>query len=81
MSDNLTDDTDEVLNLNDLLVDDQADLLSEYLSVSIENLAEGTKVSVTTVEDSPTTYTSTLASVSVSDLQYLVTGADDIFSE
>jgi len=69
------------LNLQDLLVDDQADLLSDYLSVSIESLSEGTKVSVTTVEENPTTYSSTLSSLAVTDLQYLVDGNGDIFTD
>ena len=69
------------LNLQDLLVDDQADLLSDYLSVSIESLNEGTKVSVTTVEDNPITYSSTLSSLAVTDLQYLVDGSGDIFTD
>jgi len=71
----------DALNLQDLLVDDQADLLSDYLSVSIESLSEGTKVSVTTVEDNPTTYSSTLSSLAVTDLQYLVDGNGDIFTD
>lgn len=69
------------LNLQDLLVDDQADLLSDYLSVSIETVKEGTKVSVTTVDENPTTYTSTLTPESLGDLQYLVDSSDDLFSE
>ena len=68
---------EESLNLHDLLVDDQADVLSEYLSLSIETLGEDTKVSVTTVEDNPTTYSSTLSGVSFTDLQYLVDGNID----
>jgi len=71
----------EALNLQDLLVDDQDDLLSDYLSVSIESLGVGTKVSVTTVEDNPTTYSSTLSSLTVTDLQYLVDGNGDIFTD
>ncbi len=71
----------ETLNLQDLLVDDQADLLSDYLSVSLESLSEGTKVSVTTVEDNPITYSSTLSSLAVTDLQYLVDGNGDIFTD
>jgi len=71
----------EALNLQDLLVDDQADLLSDYLSVSIESLSNGTKVSVTTVEDNPTTYSSTLSSLTLTDLQYLVDGSGDIFTD
>jgi len=75
-----TEDNDS-LNLQDLLVDDEADLLSEYLSVSIENMSEGTKVSVTTVEDSPTTYSSTLTAITALDFNYLIDSGDDIFNE
>jgi len=77
----IPEDEQETLNLQDLLVDDKADLLSDYLSVSIENLTEGTKVSVTTVEDNPTTYSSTLTAVTVAELQHLLDGSDDIFTE
>jgi len=63
---------DESLNLHDLLIDEQSDVLSEYLSLSIENLGNDTKVSVTTVEENPITYSSTLTGVSFTDLQYLV---------
>jgi len=77
----IADEEQETLNLQDLLVDEEADLLSDYLSVSIESLSEGTKVSVTTVEDNPTTYSSTLTAVTVTDLQYLVDGSDDVFTE
>jgi len=55
-----------------LLVDESNDVLSEYLSVSIENLGDGTKVSVTTVEDQPATYSATLIGVTVTDLQCLI---------
>ena len=60
------------LNLQDLLVDEGNDVLSEYLSISIENLGEGAKVSVTTVEDEPATYSSTLTGVTLTDLHCLV---------
>jgi len=72
---------EESLNLHDLLVDDQADVLSEYLSLSIETLGEDTKVSVTTVEENPITYSSTLSGVSFTDLQYLADGNTDPVSE
>lgn len=81
MSKLIVDEEQETLNLQDLLVDEEADLLSDYLSVSIEVLSEGTKVSVTTVEDNPTTYSSTLTAVSITDLQYLVGAGDDVFTE
>ncbi len=78
MSDEFTENqTAESLNLHDLLIDEQSDGLSEYLSLSIENLGTDTKVSVTTVEDNPITYSSTLTGVSFSDLQYLVDGDVD----
>jgi len=60
------------LDLQDLLVDESNDVLSEYLSVSIENIGDGTKVSVTTVEDQPATYSATLVGVTVTDLQCLI---------
>jgi len=60
------------LNLEDLLVDESNDVLSEYLSISIENLGEGAKVSVTTVEDQPATYSSVLTGVTLTDLHCLV---------
>ena len=82
MTNKTTDDkSGNTLNLQDLLVDDDADLLSDYLSVSIESLTEGTKVSVTTVEDTPTIYTATLSSVSVTDLHYLIDGSGDTYDE
>jgi len=60
------------LNLQDLLTDESNDVLSEYLSVSIESLSEGTKVSVTTVEEQPAVYSATLVGVTVTDLQCLI---------
>lgn len=65
------------LSLQDLLVDEKEDELSEYLSLSIENLGNDTLVTVTTVEDSPITYSTTLNGVSISSLQYLVDGEVD----
>ena len=73
---------EESLNLQDLLIDEKTDGLSDYLSLSIENLGEDTRVSVTTVEDNPVTYSSTLSGVSFTDLQYLVdSGNTDSVSE
>ena len=60
------------LDLQDLLVDEGNDVLSDYLSISIEALGDGTKVSVTTVEDQPATYSSVLTGVTLSDLHCLV---------
>ena len=73
---------EESLNLQDLLIDEQKDELSDYLSLSIESLGEDTRVSLTTVEDNPITYSSTLSGVSFNDLQYLVdSGNIDSVSE
>lgn len=72
---------EESLNLQDLLIDEQSDVLSEYLSLSIENQEENTKISVTTIEDNPTTYSSTFSGVSFTNLQYLVDGDIEPFSE
>lgn len=63
---------EEALNLYDFLVDEKSNKLSEYLSLSIEAKGEATKVSVTTVEDIPTTYSSVLNSLSITGLQDLM---------
>ncbi|MDX2424952.1 MAG: type I secretion C-terminal target domain-containing protein [Cycloclasticus sp.] len=60
------------LDLQDLLVDESNDVLSEYLSLSIEHLSGGTKISVTTVEAEPATYSSTLTGVTITDLHCLL---------
>ena len=65
-------DEQTTLNLEDLLVDESNDVVSEYLSISIENLGGGAKVSVTTVEDQPAIYSSTLTGVTLTDLHCLV---------
>lgn len=54
----------ESLNLQDLLIDEQANVLSDYLSLSIENMGEDTKVTFTTIEDNPIKYSTTLSGVS-----------------
>lgn len=70
---------DDVLNLKDLLIDEKGDELSEYLSLSIENLGEDTRVTVTTVEECPTTYSSILSGESFINLQYLADTTTDSF--
>ena len=62
---------DKSLKLQDLLINEQTGELSDYLSLSIKNLGEDTKVTVTTVEDNPRIYSSTLNGVAFTDLQYL----------
>ncbi len=81
MNDETENKQEEVLNLHDLLVDSQTDELSDYLSLSIENLGNDTKVSVTTVEDTPTTYSSTISGISFTDLQYLIDANTDSTTE
>jgi len=72
MSNEITNNEQETLDLQDLLVDESNDVLSDYVSISLETLNEGTKVSVTTVEDQPATYSSTLTGVTLTDLHCLV---------
>lgn len=71
----------ETLNLKDLLVDEKSDELSEYLSLSFDNIGDDTKVSVTTIEETPTTYSSTFTGVTFTDFQYLVDGSNEIIPE
>jgi len=68
----MTNDEQETLDLQDLLVDETNDVLSDYVSISLESVSEGTKVSVTTVEDQPATYSSTLIGITLTDLHCLV---------
>ncbi len=72
MSNEITNNEQEVLDLQDLLVDESNDVLSDYVSISLETFSEGTKVSVTTVEDQPATYSSTLIGITLTDLHCLV---------
>jgi len=69
---NETNNEQEALDLHDLLVDESNDVLSDYVAISLESLSEGTKVSVTTVEDQPATYSATLTGVTLTDLHCLV---------
>ncbi|WP_020162670.1 type I secretion C-terminal target domain-containing protein [Cycloclasticus pugetii] len=72
MANDVTSNEPEALDLLDLLVDESNDILSDYVSISLETLSEGTKISVTTVEDQPATYSSTLTGVTLTDLHCLV---------
>jgi len=69
---NETNNEQEALDLHDLLVDESNDVLSDYVAISLESLSEGTKVSVTTVEDQPATYSATLTGVTLTDLHCLI---------
>jgi len=72
MTNEIVNDEQETLDLQDLLVDETNDVLSDYVSISLESVSEGTKVSVTTVEDQPATYSSTLIGITLTDLHCLV---------
>lgn len=69
------------LSLEDLLADEQANMLSDYLSLSIMPLGEDTRISVTTTDAEPTTYSSILYGVASLDLQMLELDAQTIISD
>jgi len=62
----------EALDLQDLLLDESSDVLSDYVFISLEPVSEGMRVSVTTVEDQPVTYSATLTGMTLTDLHCLV---------
>lgn len=62
----------EALDFYDLLVDESTDELSEYLSISVTNDGHNTKVSVATVDDHPTVYTTTFDGVAAPDLKTIL---------
>lgn len=65
-------DDDTVLNLHDLLTDEHSDVLSEYLTVSVTNDGQDTRLTVATTEESPTAYSSVFYGVAADDLQTLL---------
>ena len=66
------DQNEEALDFYDLLVDEKTDELSEYLSISVSNDGNNTKVSVATVEDVPTVYSNTFDGFSAPDLKTIL---------
>ncbi len=68
----------ETLQLDDLFSDQDNDELTEYLSLSIEHIDGDTNISLTTVEASPTTYSSSLNQITSSSLQNLILGNEDL---
>ncbi len=72
---------DESLNLYDLLIDEKVDELTEYLSLSIESIGSNTKVSLTTVEEIPTTYSTFFNQASSTALQELIEGNSSYINE
>ena len=67
-----TDQNQEALDFYDLLVDEKTDELSEYLSISVSNDGNNTKVSVATVEDVPTVYSNTFDGFAAPDLKTIL---------
>lgn len=74
-------DEKQSLSLQDLLDDQQDDILSDYVSLSLNNQGGNTRVSVTTVEDTPITYLETLWGVSLTDLRWLENQDSDSVGE
>jgi len=62
------------LSLEDLLIDEQSNNLTEYLALSITPIGADTQVSVTTVGMHPITYSMVLHGISAEDLPALMGG-------
>ncbi len=60
--------TQQSLDLNDLLHDDYHKRLSEHLRVSVSNDGQNTCVSVSTVDDNPVVYSSVFYGSKATDL-------------
>lgn len=60
------------LSLKDLLDEQCAANLSEYLSLSVTRMDEDTRISFTTTGNEPVTYATVISAVSAVDLQSLV---------
>jgi hypothetical protein len=71
----------ESLNLQDLLADEKADVLSDYLSVSISIVGEDAKVSFTTTDAVPVIYSSILHGVSATEIHALLADAHSFISD
>lgn len=56
----------------DLLVDENEADFSDYVSISVSNDGQNTKVSVATADDQPTVYSITLDGVKASDLESIL---------
>lgn len=67
------------LDLNDLLLDDSNDILSDYLRVSVSNNGEGARVTVSTIDDSPVVYSSVLYGSNAKDLSEILADYERFF--
>jgi hypothetical protein len=64
--------TQETLSLQDLLIDAETDALSDYLALSISHDGADARISVTTTDSEPTTYSSVFSGIQEIDLQTLL---------
>jgi|GEM_PF-1502715 len=65
--------TPDSLSLQDLLIDAETDALSDYLALSISRDGISARISVTTTDADPTTYSSLFSGIQEIDLQTLLT--------
>jgi hypothetical protein len=63
---------EEALAVQDLLVDEGADVINQYLSLSITNDGQNTVLSATTVQGEPVVYTTTFYGMTAENLQSLL---------
>jgi hypothetical protein len=71
----------ESLSLQDLLADEKANVLSDYLSVSISSVGADAKVSFTTTDAVPVTYSSILYGVSATERHSLLADTHNLSSD
>ena len=61
----------EFPSLQDLLVDEKSNRLSEYLTLTFIKRGDNTQINVSTVEGSPVIYSDILEGISLTGLAYL----------
>jgi len=64
----------EMLDFFDLLLDDNQDELNDYVSIKVSNHGNQTKISVKTIEEVPSIYTTTVNGVNAQDLKSILGG-------
>jgi hypothetical protein len=70
----------KTLDLNDLLLDENNDALSDYLRVSISNDGNGATVTVSTVDEHPVVYTSVFHGSTATDLAEMLASCEHLDS-
>lgn len=68
----------KTLDLNDLLLDENNDALSDYLRVSISNDGHGATVTVSTVDEHPVVYSSVFHGSTATDLAEMLAGCENL---